>query len=339
MGTEATGASWTPLNLTLTLTWGLMLTLAPAAMGQSPPESPPADWGPVSISLEDVPYPYPVSYAEFTLFGKDVRIAFMDVAPAGEANGQVVVLFHGGNYFASSWEETIPALSEAGFRVVAIDQIGYGRSAKPIIPYTLDMHAHNSLRVLDHLGIDEAAVVGHSFGGMVATRFALSYPERTTHIALVNSIGMADGRAGRGWSEPQPAAERSYEAALGTIRGHVHEWDDAYLEYVRIHYGWGLSAEWPRLAMIRALNGDIMRGTPIVYDWPQIEAPALVIGGEEDNLWPDFPALARDAAESFPDGHLVLFPNVGHNPHWEAPDQLNPALVEFLSGERVDSEK
>jgi pimeloyl-ACP methyl ester carboxylesterase len=305
---------------------------APSAVGgQTPPAEPPEHWGPVSINLEDVEYPHPVSYVEFTLFGEDVRMAFMDVRPVSEANGLTVVLLHGGNYFGKAWEKTIEAMSEAGFRVVAIDQIGYGRSSKPVIPYTLDMHAANTRRVLDHLEIEGAAVVGHSYGGMKATRFALAYPDRTSHLVLVNSIALADTRAGRAWTEPRPAAGRSYQAALNTIRGHVAEWDDAYLEYVRIHYGWGLSGEWPRLAMVRALNGDVMRNTPIVYDWPQIEAPALVIGGEEDGL--RFPELARNAADSFPNGALVLFPGVGHNPHWEAPELLHPALVEFLLGE------
>jgi pimeloyl-ACP methyl ester carboxylesterase len=312
------------------LATGLIVALLPAlsAHAQDPPASPPDHWGPVSINLEDVPYPHPVSHIEFTLYGKDVRMAFMDVAPTGRANGGTVVLLHGGNYFAKAWERTIDALADAGFRVVAVDQIGYGRSSKPIIPYTLDMHAANTHRVLEHLGVERAAMVGHSYGGMLASRFALLYPERTSHVALVNAIGLADNRAGRGWSEPTPAPDRSYAAALATIRGHVERWDDAYLEYVRIHYGWGLSGEWPRLAMVRALNSDVIRSTTVVYDWPQIQAPALVIGGEEDG--PRFPELARNAAESFPDGHLVLFPGVGHNPHWEAPELLNPALIEFL---------
>jgi len=306
----------------------LALALAAGARAQEPPASPPDHWGPVSINMEDVPYPHPVSHIEFTLYGKDVRMAFMDVAPSGAANGRTVVLLHGGNYWAAAWEETIDALGDAGFRVVAMDQIGYGRSSKPVIPYSLDMHASNIARVLDHLGIERAAVAGHSFGGMKASRFALLYPERTTHVALVNAIGLADNRAGRGWSEPTPAPGRSYQAALGTIRGHVNEWDDRYLEYVRVHYGWGLSGDWPRLAMVRALNGNVMRTATVVHDWPQIQAPALVVGGELDG--PRFPELARNAAESFPNGHLVLFPDVGHNPHWEAPELLNPALVEFF---------
>ena len=315
----------TPILLTAVL---FALAGTAGAQAQEPPDSPPVDWGPVSINLEDVAYPHPVSHIEFSLYGEEVRMAFMDVRPSGEGNGRTVVLLHGGNYFASAWEGTIDALRDAGFRVVAMDQIGYGRSSKPIIPYSLHMHAANIARVLDHLEIERAAVAGHSFGGMKASRFALLYPERTTHVALVNAIGLADGRAGRGWSEPRPAPSRSYEAAVRTIRGHVAEWDERYMEYVRIHYGWGLSGDWPRLAMVRALNGDVMRSATVVHDWPQIEAPALVIGGELDG--PRFPELARGAAASFPNGEVVLLPDIGHNPHWEAPELLNPELIDFF---------
>ncbi len=308
----------------------LLLVAFPSLEAQEPPTSAPPEWGPVSINMEDVPYPHPVDFLEFTLHGEVVRLAYMDVAPGnGEGNGRTVVLLHGGNYWAAAWEATIEALRDAGFRVVAMDQIGYGRSSKPTLPYTLDLHAANIARLLDHLEVERAAVVGHSYGGMKASRFALSYPDRTTHVALVNAIGLSDARAGRGWSETRPAPDRSYEAARSTIRGHVANWDDAWLDYIRIHYGWGLSGEWPRLARVRALNSDVMRTATVVHDWPQIEAPALVIGGEVDG--PRFPELAAAAAEAFPNGHLVLFPGVGHNPHWEAPDLLNPALIEFLS--------
>ena len=313
-----------PAALALLLAVPAVATLA----AQEPPDAPPPEWGPVSINMEDVPYPHPVSHIDFTLYGEDVRMAFMDVSPAGGGNGQTVVLLHGGNYWAASWEGVIDGLVDAGFRVVAMDQIGYGRSSKPIIPYSLDMHAGNIARVLDQLGVERAAVVGHSFGGMKASRFALLYPERASHVALVNAIGLADNRAGRGWRPAEPAEGRSYQAARNTIRGHVAEWDDRYMEYVRIHYGWGLSGDWPRLAMVRALNGEQMAYATGVHDWPQIQAPALVVGGELDG--PDFPELARNAAAAFPHGRVVLFPGVGHNPHWEAPESLTRELVEFL---------
>jgi pimeloyl-ACP methyl ester carboxylesterase len=307
----------------------LLLGHALRVDAQEPPSAPPADWGAISITMEEVPYPHPVSFVEFSLYGQDLRMAFMDVAPTGDPNGQTVVLLHGGNYWAASWEGVIDDLAGAGFRVVAMDQIGYGRSSKPILPYSLDMHAGNIARVLDHLGIEKAAVIGHSYGGMKASRFALLYPGRTSHVALVNAIGLSDTRAGRGWSEPEPSADRTYAAALATIRGHVVDWDDAYLAYVRVHYGWGLSADWPRLSMVRALNSDVIRTSTVVHDWPQIEAPALVVGGEVDG--PRFPELARAAAAAFPRGEVVLFPGVGHNPHWEARARLSDVLVAFLS--------
>jgi pimeloyl-ACP methyl ester carboxylesterase len=106
-------------------------------------------------------------------------------------------------------------------------------------------------------------------------------------------------------------------------------WKPEFLEFVRIHYGWLLSAEWPRLQWVRAM-GDTSRD-PVVYDWPHIQARALVIGGEVDG--PRFPELARNAAERLPNGELVLFPNVGHNPHLEAPERFHPALVRFLTGD------
>lgn len=305
------------------------LLFALPALAQEPPEAPPPEWGPVSINLEDVPYPHPVEFLSFTLLGEPVRLAYMDVHPENGGNGRTVVLLHGGNYWAAAWEGTIDALRDAGFRVVAMDQIGYGRSSKPVLPYSLDLHAANIARLLDHLEVERAAVVGHSYGGMKASRFAFSYPQRTTHVALVNAIGLSDNRAGRGWSEPTPEATRSFAAARSTIRGHVATWDDAWLDYIRIHYGWGLSGEWPRLAQVRALNSLVIRMETVVHDWPRIEAPALVIGGEIDG--PRFPELARNAAAAFPRGEVVLFPGVGHNPHWEAPELLNPALVAFLS--------
>jgi pimeloyl-ACP methyl ester carboxylesterase len=309
------------------LAGALWSTSAAPAAGQEPPAQPPAGWGPVSINLEDFPYPHPVSMLEFTLHGEPVRMAFMDVHPPAGPAAPAVVLLHGGNYFGAAWANTIVALRDAGFRVVAIDQVGYGRSSKPIIPYTLDMHASNTRRVLEHLQVGRAAVVGHSMGGMIATRFAFLFPDATTHLVMVNPIGLAEPRAGRGWVEPRPQLERSYSSIVSTIRGHVQRWDDAYLEYVRVHYGWTLSGEWPRLAMVRALNGDVMR-TAMMSDWPQVAAPALIIGGAEDG--PRFPELVARAAEAMPRGQSILFPGVGHNPHWEAPELLHAAIIEFL---------
>jgi len=136
----------------------------------------PADYGAVSVDLTDVPYPYPVSTFSFVLYGQDVRMAYMDVKPAGAANGQTVVLLHGFNFSGEAWRGTIDVLAHEGFRVVVPDQIGFGRSSKPLIPYTFNDMAINTRRLLQSLGVERAAIVGHSMGGFVVQKFL-----RTAH--------------------------------------------------------------------------------------------------------------------------------------------------------------
>src|SRR6202453_4554993 len=90
----------------------------------------PADVKPGSITYEDIAYPYPVSYLPLTLYGQDVRMAYMDVPPAGPPNGRTVVLFHGMNFGGFYFAGPIEVLRQQGFRVVVPDQIGFGRSSK-----------------------------------------------------------------------------------------------------------------------------------------------------------------------------------------------------------------
>lgn len=308
-----------------------LAVLLPAGLAAQP-DSPPAHWGPVSINLEDVPYPYPVSFLERSIMGQAVRIAYMDVAPAGRGNGRTVTLLHGGSYYGWYWADTIAALSGAGFRVVAIDRLGWGRSSKPILPYDAAMHSANTRAVLEHLGVERTAVAGHSLGGRMASHFAYTYPETATHLIMVNPIGLGAPERGRAWREPSsgetaPDPVRHYRRHLELERRRVVEWKPEFLEHVRVRYGWSLSGDFPRLNLVRALNGRLT-AEPVRAFWPQIETPALLIGGTEDG--PDYPAVAQAAADLLPEGELHLFPGIGHNPHLEAPELLNRELIRFL---------
>jgi len=138
----------------LALIFGLSaLALTTATPQAQPPAAvpTPTDVKPGSITCEDVPYPYPVSYLPLTLYGQDVRMAYMDAAPIGQPNGHTVRLFHGNNFAGFYFGGSIDALRRAGFRVIAPDQIGYGRSSKPIIPYNFHDMARNSRAILQSL--------------------------------------------------------------------------------------------------------------------------------------------------------------------------------------------
>jgi len=323
------------------LTTALWVALASAAGAQEPPPTPPADWGPMSINLEDVPYPHPVSFMSFTLEGQDVRMAYMDVPPAGPGNGKSVILLHGMNFFGEAWTDTIEILRKEGYRVVVPDQIGYGRSSKPILHYSISTHASNTKRLLDHLKIATTDIVTHSMGGMVASRFASSYPDAVGNLAMINQIGLTDARSARPWRDTSEAYKgalaRDYAEIVKGMRAYYVNWKPEYMKYVRIHYGWTRSGDWPRMAMVRALQQQAIYADPVVYDWPRIKARTLVIGGEKDG--PNYPAQAKRVAETVQNGQLYLIPNIGHNPQFEAPDTLYPPLLRVLTGEDVGTKK
>lgn len=257
----------------------LSLALTAPALSQEPPSTAPSDWPAMSINLEDVPYPHPVDYLSFTIDGHDVRMAYMDVAPVGPANGRTAVLLHGMNFFAEAWTSTIDLLSRAGFRVVAVDQIGFGRSSKPVLHYSFSLHAANTRRLITALGLASVDLISHSMGGMVASRFASSYPDLVDRLVMINQIGLTDTRVTRPWRETaevyQAQLGRDYADILRGMRAYYVTWKPEYLKYVRIHYGWTRSGEWPRLAMVRALQQQAVYGDPVVDDWSRIRARTL----------------------------------------------------------------
>ena len=247
------------------------LLASPAATGQQPAPAvaTPGDVKPGSITCEDVPYPYPSSYLPLTLYGQDVRMAYMDVAPQGQPNGHTVVLLHGNNFAGFYFGGPIDALRKQGFRVIVPDQIGYGRSSKPIIPYNLNDMARNTRAILQSLKIDRVMIIGHSMGGMLATRFATQYPDIAERVVLYNPIGLVDTRFAR----PSDGVDEGYKRTLGatypTIRASLMRyvahnpgaWNAQFEAFARIRYSWTLSADWPRLAMVQTLlgQGDISR--------------------------------------------------------------------------------
>src|SRR6185436_9808622 len=222
----------------------LLLGLQRVASGQT---SAPPDYGPMSVDMLDVQYPYPVSTFPLVVYGQSVKMSYMDVKPTGSPNGQTVVLLHGFNFSGEAWRGTIDVLAREGFRVIVPDQIGFGRSSKPLIPYTFNDMALNTRRLLQSLGVERAAIVGHSMGGMLASRFAMLYPTTTTHVVMVNQIGLTDARPGRVPRYLDDAyradsngalANRTYEQVRQSITRYFVTWKPEYEKYVRIHWGW-----------------------------------------------------------------------------------------------------
>ena len=319
--------------------------VAASAQGNSvlPAVPTPTDVKPGSINCDECPYPYPSRYLDLRVYSQDVRISYMDVAPQGTANGHSVLLLHGNNFGGFYFKAIIDALTKEGFRVVVPDQIGYGRSSKPIAPYNLHSQARNTSLVLQHLKIEKAMVVGHSMGGMLAARLATQYPKMIERVVIYNPIGLTDGR----FTRPMPEIEATYQqtlksdyqgtrASLGRYVAHnPSAWNQEFESYTRIRYSWTMSSDWPRLAMVQSLISQMLYFDTVVYDWAHIQVPTLAFGGAEDLLLGPasaFQERMNHIAKTVPNGNgrVLMIAGLGHVPHLEAPEKVVPPLVAYL---------
>ncbi|SDT07298.1 Pimeloyl-ACP methyl ester carboxylesterase [Halopseudomonas sabulinigri] len=303
--------------------------------------------------LQGFEYPYPVERFAFTSQQQELEMAYMDVKPTGEANDRTVVLLHGKNFCGATWEQSIKVLSEAGYRVIAPDQIGFCSSSKPRgYQFSFAQLAENTRELLEHLGAHKVTVIGHSMGGMLAARYALQFPEHTEQLVLANPIGLED------WQQkgvPYATIDRLYRAQLKTTYEGIKnyqlkfyyngEWKPEYDRWVEMAYGMYAGPGKEIVAWNQAQTAEMLFTQPVVHEFPNIQAPTLLLIGGKDRTAPGanrapealaeqlghYPQLGRTTAEAIPNASLVEFPELGHSPQVEAPEQFHAALLKGLA--------
>ncbi len=308
---------------------------------------------PLGAAMEGWVYPYPVQHLQFELQGQPVRMAYMDVLPAANQNGQTVVLFHGKNFGADYWENTLRTLSARGYRVIALDQIGFGKSSKPEIRYTFAMLADNTVRVLDHLKVGRVAIVANSMGGMLGVHFARRYPDRVTALVLENPLGLEDYVPAIPPQQTANLLKLEMAQTTASYRSFIKSYfkDNYRPEFERFVEQFSRvqrSPEYPRFAHVSALTYQMIYEGPTYNELPKLTVPVLLAIGQLDRTVfgrrfapPEavknlgyFPQLGKDAQKRIPGAKLVEFENVGHVPHLEAPERFHPAVLEFLADKR-----
>jgi pimeloyl-ACP methyl ester carboxylesterase len=344
------------LTSTLLLSGAALLagcaTSPPPSEAAAAPAPTYADTEPLGAAMEGWVYPYPVQMLQFEHEGRLLRMAYMDVQPA-QPNGKTVVLFHGKNFGAEYWANTLRALSAQGYRVIAPDQIGFGKSAKPEIRYTFAMLADNTVRLLDHLKVERVAIVANSMGGMLGVHFARRYPQRVSALVLENPLGLEDYVPS---IPPQQTANllklemaqttTSYRAFIKSYfkDNYRPEFERFVEQFARMQR----SAEYPRVAHVSALTYQMIYEGPTYHELPKLTVPTLLAIGQLDRTVfgrrfapPEavknlgyFPQLGKDSQKRIPGAQLVEFDNVGHVPHLEAPERFHAAVLAFLADKR-----
>ncbi|HEX7812592.1 MAG TPA: alpha/beta hydrolase [Burkholderiales bacterium] len=326
----------------------LLLAAAVFAFAAPLPAQEPA-LEPLGPEMEGFPYPYAVSHLPLAMDGRQVRMAYMDVAPAGTPNGRTAVLFHGRNFGGYYWENTIRFLSGKGYRVVIPDQIGFGKSSKPEVALSFHGGADHTRRLLDELGVDKVTLVAHSMGSMFAMRYALMFPQRVEALAMEGPIGLEDYRLNVPYATKdelaREAAGMTREGLNRFYRGYFVEWKPEYQVFADVAWRWTLGPAAPRLARVASHTYQMAFEQPVIYELPLIKARTLLVAGDQDRsaigrnrATPEareslgrFTVLIPAAAKSMPDAKGVILEGVGHIPHLEATDRFHALLEEFLA--------
>ncbi len=237
----------------------------------------------LSLRAQSVNYPYPVHYLQLTIEGQPVRMAYMDV-PAEKANGKTLLLLHGKNFNGFYWKEVIPYFTARGYRVVVPDQVGWGLSDKPDLHYSFHGLAENTRKLLDTLRIERVQLLGHSMGGMLATRFALLYPNRVEQLILENPIGLEDYRTFVPYQplDSQLAADKrsDYAALRKYQQSYYPQWKPEYEQYVAAQFFALQAPDAAAGAKASALTYAMIYEQPVVYEFRNLKLPTLLIIGQ-----------------------------------------------------------
>jgi len=321
-----------------------------ALVAQAPARA--ADDGPAyGPQLQGFAYPWPVSHYRFASQKAALDMAYMDVAPAAP-NGRVAVLLHGKNFCAATWQGTITALTGAGYRVIAPDQIGFCKSSKPAhYQYSFQQLAANTHALLASLGISRVTLIGHSTGGMLGIRYALMYPDDLDQLVLVNPIGLEDWAAkGVPWISVDQWYERERATNADRIRSYEQAtyyagtWKPDYEKWVQMLAGLNAGPGHDIVAWNSALLYGMITTEPVVYELGALKPPVLLMIGDKDNtaigkdLAPpamraalgNYKALGKAAAAAIPHATLVEFPDLGHAPQIQDPAAFHAALLAGL---------
>ena len=247
-----------------------------------------------------------------------VRLWYTDTGGAGVP----VVFMHAATGSSSVWEHQIPAFTAAGYRVIAFDRRGWGRSVIDPTAGQPGTAADDLQGLIDYLGIDRFHLVGTAAGGFAALDYAVSFPVRLRSLVVANSIGGVQDAdyldLGRRLRPPQFDALPPEVRELGpSYRAANPEGTRRWMELERTSRPDGPRA--PAQPMRNRLTFALVEG---------VRVPTLLITGDADLYAP--PPILRLFATRIKGSESVIAPEAGHSTYWEQPEIFNRAVLEFI---------
>jgi pimeloyl-ACP methyl ester carboxylesterase len=242
--------------------------------------------------------------------------------------GAPLILIHGLADDASIWDSVIPPLS-ARFRVIALDQIGFGRSDKPLLNYRVTTFVDFLDGSMTELKIERASLIGSSLGGWIAAAYALAHPERIERLVLSDAAGYAalaktmDRRA----LSALRLASRDDIRYLGPLTFH----DKRFYQDLDLAFKQRVAAG--DSYTVGQLLDSMVRGDDALDNrLRMINRPTLVIWGRDDKLIPL--SFGERFHQEIANSRLQIIDNCGHMPQVECPNEFAAAVLQFLNNTR-----
>lgn len=301
-------------------------------------------------TLNSYRYPFSVNTYHFSSQGESLKMAYMHLAPT-KPDLPSILLLHGKNFNGAYWEETAIMLNEMGYGVVIPDQIGFGKSSKPIeYQYSFEALAQNTRGLLDYLQVDQVHVIGHSMGGMLASRFALLYPKTTEKVTLVNPLGLENYLRYVQYKDIDFFYRNELQLTPERIRNYQKTyyydgaWSDRYESLAAPLIGWVNGPDWDKLAMISARVYDMIFTGPVVEEFKYFQMPANLIIGTRDRTGPGrdwkrvgsdyelgrYDRLGAEVQRNSPNVNVIELGDYGHAPQIENFEVFKEALQSIL---------
>lgn len=292
---------------------------------------------PTTVRFEDVADRVPHADKSRFVSVDGIRLHYQGF---GDASAPPMVLIHGYTASLFVWKAVAPMLADAGFRVIAVDLVGFGYSEKPRgFEYSISSQARIVTRFMERLGIGQATIVGSSYGGAVAATIALDYPERVEKLVLVDAVINDDLKShpvlrfaslpGLGEimtpfvSDSKFFLRHRMHGTLAKVNHHLIT--DDRIEGVRRPL---LGADGHHSLLATSRNWSANR---IERDAHLITQPTLIIWGEDDTVIPIKNGYKlRDVV---PDSRLIVLRDCGHVPQEECSGSFTKIVAQFCGSE------
>lgn len=300
--------------------------------------------------LSNYEYDFKVNYFNLESQKQSLKMAYIYLKPT-QANMPAVVLMHGKNFNGDYWTSTAQYLQSLGYGVLIPDQIGFGKSSKPSnYQYSFAALAHHTHALMNSLNIKKSIVLGHSMGGMLASRFALMNPNATTKLILLNPIGLENYLQYVDYKDTNFFYKNELAKTPQGVKNYQQKnyydgkWNTKFSALTDFMVGQIQGPDSDKIAWVNAKTYDMIFTQPVITEFKDLAVPVKLIIGTRDRTGPGrnwkkdgvdyelgrYDKLGKHAATLIPNAQLFELDNLGHLPHIEDFERFKNVLQKAL---------